>query len=138
MRKFRKKPVVVEAVQYKPHGNCNEVRAFVGQGPECVCTGESDVLYTIETLEGPMHVATDDWIIKGIKGEFYPCKPDIFAETYEEVKVAIGILHDTVELAADPTWHDWKDHTHPIVDSLTDPTEPTPHKHTTTKGETTT
>ncbi len=57
----------------------------------------------------------------------------------EEVKVAVGICHDTVELAADPTWHDWKDHTHPIMDNLgPDPVELIPHKHTTVNGEETT
>ena len=78
MPKFRKKPVVIEAIQFR--GNFDELEQFVGGDAEF--RGGKLV---IATLEGAMTADPDDWIIKGIKGEFYPCKPDIFAATYEEV-----------------------------------------------------
>ena len=58
--KYRKKPVIIEAYQ-------------------------TDKELTIETLEGTMKANKGDWIIKGVKGELYPCKPDVFEETYEKV-----------------------------------------------------
>ena len=75
-KKFRKKPVVIEAVQF--HGNFDELEEFVGGDAEF-----RDGELVIATLEGPLHASINDWIIKGIKGEFYPCKPDIFEATYE-------------------------------------------------------
>jgi len=89
MSKYRKKPVVIEAVQF-----------YGSNGSECAvwCGGHfnanpkpsdpSDVAYEIliPTLEGTMTANLNDWIIKGVKGEFYPCKPDIFAETYEDAE----------------------------------------------------
>lgn len=83
--KYRKKPVVIEAIQWKPH----LPRAYENNYPEIVafCNGNCrlDNLYGlfIKTMEGELHASPLDWIIKGIKGEFYPCKPDIFEETYE-------------------------------------------------------
>jgi hypothetical protein len=75
--KFRKKPVVIEAVQYKIGWThpaiCNKADAPGIAGPH------------IHTLEGAMILSNYDWIVKGIKGEFYPVKPDIFEATYEEV-----------------------------------------------------
>lgn len=67
--KFRKKPVVVDAVQYLKHGDHPAV--YDGM---------------IKTLEGPMCVNKGDWIITGVKGEHYACKPDIFEMTYERVE----------------------------------------------------
>jgi hypothetical protein len=82
MQRFRKKPVIVEVVQWTGH-NLDEVLSFCP-------TAKPDADYVIiNTLEdGPdaqvVHVASKgDYIIKGVKGEFYPCKPDIFEETYE-------------------------------------------------------
>lgn len=89
MSKFRKKPVVIEAEQW--------------HGPESVIAGVRQAtlaekqahlwifahgyeLYVIETLEGLHWVRPGDWIITGVKGEKYPCKPDIFAATYEPVE----------------------------------------------------
>ena len=77
MAYFRKKPVVIEAIQWD--GNQEEIYDFLG-GVE-FRDGE---LY-IQTLEGQMHASKGDFIIKGIRGEFYPCKPDIFEKTYDEV-----------------------------------------------------
>lgn len=81
MAKFRKKPVVVEAVQFTLH-TMDQVEEFVG-GDLGEDKGGNTV---IATLEGAMKCSLNDWIIKGVKGEFYPCKPDIFAATYEPVK----------------------------------------------------
>lgn len=76
--KFRKKPVVVEATQYAngviPHGVC------MG---ECV---HRDAVAHIHTLEGDLTVRPGDWVITGVKGERYACKPDIFAATYERAE----------------------------------------------------
>lgn len=74
--KYRKKPVVIEAFQWWPDmGTCGGVDHQ-----------EADDDYGIvRTLEGAMTVSAGDWIITGIKGEIYPCKPDIFEATYEEV-----------------------------------------------------
>lgn len=81
MGQFRKKPVVIEAVQF--HGtNIEELRAFV---PEQCRENKIGVGLGIKTLEGVMNVSIGDWIIKGVKGEFYPCKPDIFEATYDTV-----------------------------------------------------
>ena len=79
--KYQKKPVVVEAVQYDGV-NLNEVAQFL-QVRYCTLDQKNDIL--INTLEGTMHASPNDWIIKGVKGEYYPCKPDIFEETYEPV-----------------------------------------------------
>lgn len=78
MPMFRKKPVVIEAVQFTLH-SFDEVEAFVGGDMGKDKEGNT----VVATLEGAMKVSLNDWIIKGVKGEFYPCKPDIFAATYE-------------------------------------------------------
>lgn len=61
MMKFRKKPIVIEAYQ-------------------------TDREMTVKTLEGPLHASVGDWIITGVRGEQYPCKPDVFEKTYERVE----------------------------------------------------
>lgn len=79
MKKYIKKPVVIEAIQFTPL-NMEEVEEFVGGD-----FGKNEEGQTvIATLEGAMICSVNDWIIKGIKGEFYPCKPDIFELTYSE------------------------------------------------------
>ncbi|MBB3745004.1 hypothetical protein FHX10_004541 [Rhizobium sp. BK591] len=87
MAKFRKKPVVIEALQFNG-SNFFEVLRFIGRSQEIV---DNEMLHTtdhpvIPTLEGEMTARPGDWIIKGVKGEFYPCKPDIFEATYEAVE----------------------------------------------------
>ncbi len=85
--KFRKKPVVIEAVQYIAAEGLAEVMAFtkeLGSKRE-VDANNGVMVLVIHTLEGDMVANPGDWIIKGISGEFYPCKPDIFEATYEEV-----------------------------------------------------
>ena len=78
MNKFTKKAVTIEAVQFLA-GNFDEIEEFVGGDAEF-----RDGELIIATLEGPLRAAPNDWIIKGIKGEFYPCKPDIFEATYDQ------------------------------------------------------
>ena len=77
--KFRKKPVVIEAVQWLGN-NLSEIQAFYK--PDSILVGDE---IHINTLEGTMAARIGDYIIKGIKGEFYPCKPDIFEATYDPV-----------------------------------------------------
>ena len=80
--KYRKKPVVIDAIQWTGK-NLLEICNFTGRcGGELIKSGE---LY-IDTLEVVHHAAVGDFIIKGVHGEFYPCKPDIFAKTYEVVE----------------------------------------------------
>ena len=82
MSKYRKKPVVIEAVRWTGE-NLLEICNFTGRcGGELIKNGE---LY-IDTLEGVHHASIGDFIIKGVHGEFYPCKPDIFRKTYTEEK----------------------------------------------------
>lgn len=87
--KYRKRPVVIDAVQYL--GTSASVLDFCTQA-ECAKMlfkpHENPELRTVTicTLEGAMTCSYGDWIIRGVKGELYPCKPDIFAATYEEVK----------------------------------------------------
>lgn len=84
--KFRKKPVMIEAIQFvdTTPKTITEISKFMGG----CCTEDSreGFFIQIETLEGTMKAGIGDWIIKGINGEFYPCKADIFDKTYEEVK----------------------------------------------------
>lgn len=80
MAKFRKKPVVIEAIQFT--NNFKEIETF--------CEGAfdwSDGKSHIKTLEGEMKASVGDYIIKGVNNEFYPCKPDIFEKTYELVEL---------------------------------------------------
>lgn len=80
--KFRKKPVVIDAVQWDG-GNTADVSAL-GSARVFEHDFSTEELEII-TLEGKMIARKGDWIIKGIKGELYPCKPDIFEATYELV-----------------------------------------------------
>ncbi|MFV0511298.1 MAG: DUF2829 domain-containing protein [Shewanella algae] len=83
MPKFKKKPVVVEAVQYPcEHPALKRCACDGRQGGAYSACGHCGVDF-IETLEGNMKVADGDWIITGVNGEHYPCKPDIFEKTYE-------------------------------------------------------
>ena len=85
MSKFRKRPVVVEAVQFidSKEGRATIYRFCPGVRLRSPEPGTSSNALEIMTLEGPMEAIPGDWIIKGVKGEFYPCKPDIFKATYE-------------------------------------------------------
>jgi hypothetical protein len=86
MAKYRKKPVVIEAIKYQAElGNNRVVNWLAQQGANISDWLFFDGEITIPTLEGKMKVSDGDWIIKGVKDEFYPCKPDIFEATYEPV-----------------------------------------------------
>ena len=114
VKKYRKKPVEIEAMQMPTENNEDAVRAIAiwmvlngydgnlhdeptfGWSPACFHIDEhgnelplpehhSNFL-DIETLEGDLSAGLGDWVVKGIQGEFYPVKPDIFAATYEEVQ----------------------------------------------------
>lgn len=85
MTKYRKRPVIVEAQLYTVE-NFNLLRLFVGDTVALHRLGDGAL--GIETLEGQMmKITPGDWVIRGIKGELYPCKPDIFRATYEPVEV---------------------------------------------------
>lgn len=104
MSKFRKRPVVIEAVQYNGFEMVDDTRTpmfdLSFDGPEWLIEAagkperEAGAVYldhmgrlAIVTLEGKMFAAPDDYIIRGVAGEIYPCKPDIFAQTYEPADV---------------------------------------------------
>lgn len=86
--KYRKKPVVVEAMQFTR----NTWYALIDFTHDRVCCftkrSLNEDVYTciVNTLEGPVTATEGDYIIKGVQGEFYPCKPDIFEKTYEPVE----------------------------------------------------
>lgn len=91
--KYRKKPVVIEAIQWN-EDNLQEVMEFIGSEFKYKSNASYTTIkftyingvLTIRTLEGDMKVSKGDYIIKGVKGEFYPCKPDIFQTTYEALE----------------------------------------------------
>ena len=95
MQKFVKKPVVIEAIQYTG-SNGTEIMTFVGRQlqeskPPSAMKYDKDIpneAYSIiiPTLEGYMKASKGDYVIKGVEGEFYPCKPDIFEKTYDVVE----------------------------------------------------
>jgi len=85
MTKYRKKPVVIEAVQWTGE-NFDEIKEFCPNLVYHGTVGEENGCLIIETLEGGMRASIGDWIIKGVKGEFYPCKPDIFEQDFEVVE----------------------------------------------------
>lgn len=94
-KKYRKKPVVIEAMLYDGSvGSLDAIFQWLGgdYGVKAELKenhgGERNVL-CIDTLEGAMDAQIGDYIIKGVKDEFYPCKPDIFGATYEAVEVAV-------------------------------------------------
>ncbi len=84
MTLFRKKPVVIEAVQWLGITDGIAWPKWFPANTIDVTNGVESL--HIQTLEGTMRPDSGDWIIKGIKGELYPCKPDIFAQTYEKVE----------------------------------------------------
>lgn len=77
--KFRKKPIVIDAVQWYPGKEIEGVR-FNDYPTPALPAGPY-----VMTLEGPLHVSPGDWIITGVNGEKYPCKPDVFAASYDPV-----------------------------------------------------
>ena len=83
MAKFRKKPIVIEAEQWFPGKKLDGV--CLSSCYDTVETFPGRARPHIHTLEGPLRVSDGDWIITGVNGEKYPCKPDIFEKTYESV-----------------------------------------------------
>lgn len=89
MAQFRKKPVEVEARLFDGLKAGCEIWDWAN-GPIAIASHKGDnderiPILEIETLEGVMVASIGDWVIKGVKGEFYPCKPDVFAATYEAI-----------------------------------------------------
>jgi hypothetical protein len=82
--KFRKKPIVIDAVQYMG-ANYKEIIEFGKQSKRAIYINRLGELI-ISTLEGEMKANIGDWIIKGVNQEMYPCKPNVFEKTYEAVK----------------------------------------------------
>lgn len=101
MTKYRKKPVIIEAIQWTGK-NIDVIKKFVGASAKFHYYVATENMYavsetppsvrdytvslTINTLEGDMQANVGDYIIKGVNGEFYPCKPDIFEKTYDKVE----------------------------------------------------
>jgi hypothetical protein len=83
MKKYRKKPVVIEAIQWTGD-NVDEIKEVCEF--HSYISPEDENTLIIKTLEGNMKCEKGSWIIKGVQGEYYPCKDDIFKQTYEEVK----------------------------------------------------
>lgn len=92
-QRFRKKPIVIEAMQFRRDDTGNAILEWANKG---LLPSDKAILWIVSddgtgstmwvaTLEGIMVARDGDWIIKGIKGEFYPCKSDIFEATYESV-----------------------------------------------------
>ncbi len=95
MTKYRKKPVVIEAIQWKGHNRftvipeVKEYDPYAENDETCrICHKNMKDHGWISTLEGGHIVCPNDWIITGVQGEKYPCKPDIFEATYELVEVS--------------------------------------------------
>lgn len=82
MGKYRKKPVIISAIQFTGE-NSEEIGHFASLAAKV--TGREKQL-RIKTLEGMLKVSPGDWVIRGVQGEYYPCKPEIFEETYERVE----------------------------------------------------
>jgi hypothetical protein len=94
VKRYTKRPVTIEAMQFDGTNDWETVCWIRDNG------GEAELLFaaeriTIETLEGTMFAIPGDFIIKGIKGEFYPCKPDIFEMTYTEAARVDCFSNDT-------------------------------------------
>lgn len=110
--RYTKRPVTIEAMQWDGTakganpiidwvlglgGTCN----YVCDNPEVPCNPVDGHHLVIQTLEGPMTAAPGSWIIRGIQGEFYPCKPDIFAGSYdEELPDNITVPHVPADMLA--------------------------------------
>ena len=83
--KYRKLPVVIDAIQLEDSVECMEALSNLGLDPIVFSYADKDPVLRIETVEGTMIAEIGDFIIKGVNGEFYPCKPDIFYKTYEPI-----------------------------------------------------
>lgn len=91
MSKFVKKPIVIEAKRFITNNepttkHMDELVLWMNQGKDSVQAWHNGTNIFIKTLEGEMRADVGDWIVKGIKSEFYPCKNNIFLETYDPLK----------------------------------------------------
>lgn len=86
IKKFVKRPVVVKAVQLSARNSIEVARWCSARVIQPGNEGVSFATLEIDTLEGKMEATSGDWIIRGIEGEFYPCKPYIFKKTYQELQ----------------------------------------------------
>lgn len=100
-QQYRKKPVVIQAIQWD--GNADTANKFIGEsyGVDWDYINSDDRGILIPTLEGTMKCNLGDWIIKGVNGEFYPCKPDIFEKTYEPASLSSLPSDSEIEKAAE-------------------------------------
>lgn len=100
--KYRKKPVEIEAIQFEDTPErISEIAEFVG-ADICVNYNDPEHPYIpIDTLEGTMKANVGDYIIKGVKGEFYPCKPDIFEQTYNRIGTPLGRMETEIDALVD-------------------------------------
>lgn len=105
---YRKKPIVIEAVQYDGDNEFDIKDWAQGVITSPFTYGKNPPNLEIKTLEGTMIANVGDWIIKGVKGEFYPCKPDIFEATYEPLEPATKCSQSEqtfgISLYADGKW----------------------------------
>lgn len=105
-RAYRKKPVVVEAVQWTGENRAEMCEFIDPEAFEII----PRIGLVIHTLEGDHHASPGDYIIKGVNGEFYPCKPDIFAKTYESSTLTQPneplTLDELREMSGQPFWDD--------------------------------
>jgi hypothetical protein len=99
--RYTKKPVTIEAIQFADDADTiSNIHGFLGADETRISYENPDApVLKIETLEGTMTAQVGDWIIKGVKGEFYPCKPDIFEATYGKSDSASRLLDETRETA---------------------------------------
>lgn len=108
MSLYRKKPVVIEAFRWTGDADQTEDPLWIIDAikADVVRIGGfgSGLAMRINTLEGDVFARPGDWIIQGVKGEIYPCKPDIFAETYQDARVSPGSVctRRTCKLSGDP------------------------------------
>ena len=84
VKKFRKRPITIEAMQLTDSKSVLDIKEWMNNPDTCHSTHPPTLW--IKTLEGIMEASTGDWIIKGIEGEFYPCKNEIFIKTYQSMK----------------------------------------------------
>lgn len=132
MSQFRKKPVVIEAHQWDPTDALTSLPAWLAAYVSANPTLFDELVGAmgIRTLEGTRMAEPGDWIIRGVKGEMYPCKPDIFAATYEPVDASLSTppasacsqsKEQEPKCATGHTWtNDYGDDWHPDVGMLCD------------------
>lgn len=101
MKQYKKKPVIIEAIQFVDDvDRILEIQEFAGQETIRVdYKDKNNPTLKIDTLEGVMTASAGDYIIKGVQGEFYPCKPDIFEKTYEEAHLKQSIIDRATDYA---------------------------------------